>query len=185
MPFHVSRFIWSFKKITGKDATAVLETNLDEYRKIKTPIKKAQFIKKLITDLLARTSKPIAKKIMFQCGSVHNQGISQCVSVPMVKKIKKFSKVSENIKDFIEKLNQHHIGGGHLRLKGNVITTTYNRCYCGAVSKTKEEIPITYCYCGAGWYSRLFEEALSKPVKIKVIQTIASGADTCKFEIHI
>jgi predicted hydrocarbon binding protein len=185
MPFHISRFIWSFKKITGKNASAVLETNVDDYNRIKTPIKKAKFIKKLITDLLAKTSEPIAKKIMYQCGSVYNQGISQCVAVPMITKVKKLSRESKSIKDFINKLNQHHIGGGNLRLKGNVITTTYERCYCGAVSKTKEKIPITYCYCGAGWYSRLFEEALSKSVKVKVIQTIANGADICKFEIHI
>jgi predicted hydrocarbon binding protein len=185
MPFHVSRFKWSVKKITGKDASAMLEINVNDYETIKIPVKKAKFIKQLIEDLLAKTSRPVAEKIMRQCGSVYNQGISQCIGVPMVKKARKLFKESKNIKDFIDKLNRYHIGGGNLTLKGNVITTTYKRCYCGAVSKTKEKIPITYCHCGAGWYSRLFKEALSKPVKVKVIQTIANGADTCKFEIHI
>ena len=185
MPFHVSRFKWSFNEVTGKAPSSVLDIELSEYAQLKTPIQKAKFIKRLMDDLLSKTSKTVAQKIMRECGSVYQIGVSQCVGMPMIKKAKKLYKESRDIKEFLIKLNEHHIGGRNLRLEGDVIKTSYERCYCGAVSKTKEKIPLTYCYCGAGWFKRVFEEALSKPVKVEVLQTIANGADTCEFRIHI
>ncbi len=41
------------------------------------------------------------------------------------------------------------------------------------------------CYCSAGWYQRVFEEALGRPVKVRVLRSIISGADRCEFRIDI
>ena len=185
MPFHVSRFRGSFNKVTGKDPSSVLDTDLSDYQKLKTPLQKARFIKALMEDLLGKTSRARANRIMRECGYVYQSGVSQCVGEPMVKKAKKLYKESKNIKEFLAKLNANHVGGGHLRLKQGVIEASYDRCYCGAVSKAKERIPLTYCYCATGWYRRIFEEALSRPVKVEVLQSIANGADRCEFRIYI
>jgi len=87
--------------------------------------------------------------------------------------------------DFIIKLNEQHIGGGRLHLQDNVIQAGYDRCYCGSVSAGKERMPLTYCYCSTGWYKRLFEEVLSRPLQVEILQSIINGADTCRFLIHI
>jgi predicted hydrocarbon binding protein len=185
MPFHVSRFCKSFTDIAGKEPSSVLDTDLSEYQKLKTPLQKARFIKALMDDLIDKTSKAKAKRIMRECGYTYQSGVSQCVGEPIVKKAKKLYKESKNISEFLAKLNANHIGGGHLRLKQGVVEASYDRCYCGAVSKAKERIPLTYCYCATGWYKRVFEEALSKPVEVEVLQAIANGADRCEFRIHV
>lgn len=124
MPFHIDRFCLSFKKVVGQDPSSVLRIEFSEYKSIKTPARKA---------------------------------------------------------DFIERLSKH--SDGKLNFEGSPIKATYNRCYCGSVSRTKEKIPLTYCYCGADWYKRLFEEVLGRPLRVDVLKSIANGADECVLKI--
>lgn len=41
----------------------------------------------------------------------------------------------------------------------------------------------TFCYCGAGWYRRLWVGILGKPVKIEYAETLLRGNDQCTFQI--
>lgn len=182
MPFHVDRFNLSFREVIGRDAS-VLGIRLSEYSRAKKPTDKARFIRKLMDRLLAKTSKRKANKVMLECGYMMRDGVSRCINTNRIKMTKALYAESKGMKDFIERYNKH--GGGKLSLEGETIKATYNRCYCGSVSTTKEKIPLTYCYCGAGWYRRLFEEVLSMPVKVKVLKSIAAGAERCEIEIRI
>jgi predicted hydrocarbon binding protein len=182
MPFHIDRFRLSFKEVVGKNPSSVLSIRMSEYKLMKTPAKKASFIKRLMDSLLDKTSKRVAKKVMLACGYMMRDGVSRCINEHKIERTKKLYIESKNIKDFIERLSKH--GGGNLKYEGNSIKATYNRCYCGSVSKTKEKIPLTYCYCGAGWYKRLFEEVLDRPVRVEVLQSIVNGADKCVLRIY-
>ena len=181
MPFHIDRFYLSFKEVVGKDPSSVLRVKLSEYKSMKTPARKADFIRKIMDRLLAKTSKRVAKKVMLECGYMMRDGVSRCINEHRIKRTKELYAESENIEDFIERLSRH--SGGKLRFEGSILKATYKRCYCGSVSKTKEKIPLVYCYCGAGWYKRLFEEVLGRPVRVEVLQSIASGADECVLQI--
>ena len=181
MPFHVDRFRISFRETTGKNATSALGIRFSEYKSIKTPGGKANFIKKLMDRLLAKYPKRVASKVMLECGHMMRDGVSRCINEHKIKRTRALFAGSRNMKDFLEKFSKH--SGGKLRLEGHSIIATYHRCYCGSVSRTKDKIPLTYCYCGAGWYKRLFEEVLGSPVRVDVVQSIASGADTCLLRI--
>jgi len=182
VPFHVDRFDLSFKEVVGKDPSSMLRISLSEYKSMKTPVQKASFIRKIMDRLLAKTSKRVAKKVMLECGYMMRDGVSRCINEHKIKRTKQLYAESRNIEDFIERLGRH--SGGKFKLEGNSIKAIYNRCYCGSVSRTKEKIPSIYCYCGAGWYKRLFEEVLGRPVRVEVLQSIANGADECVLRIY-
>lgn len=183
MPFHVDRFRISFKEVVGKDPSSILHIRLSEYRLMKTPAKKAHFIKRLMDKLTAKYPQRVATKVMLECGYMMRDGVSHCINEHRIKKMKQLFDGSKNLEEFIRKFGKQ--SGGKLALKGNIIRATYNRCYCGSVSQTKEKIPLIYCYCGAGWYKRLFQEVLGKQVGVKVLKSIASGAETCDLEIRV
>jgi hypothetical protein len=62
-------------------------------------------------------------------------------------------------------------------------------CHCPFVHPYLEEIPSrlspTFCYCGAGWYRRLWEGILGQPVKIEHVETLLRGNDQCTLTITL
>jgi effector-binding domain-containing protein len=62
-------------------------------------------------------------------------------------------------------------------------------CHCSFVHPFLDEIPSklspTFCYCGAGWYTRLWEGILGKPVKIEHVETLLRGNDQCTLTITL
>jgi len=178
MAFNEERFQQSFADATGKDPGSVLGIDVDEYRHMKTPIRKAGFIKVLMDTLVENAGSQQAEQIMRTCGM-------NCIAKTTLEKAKKLHQEAKNTQDFLGKLNENHIGGGHLGLDGQTIRAAYERCYCGSVSRTKDSIPLTYCHCSAGWYQQLFEQTLGRSARVEVLQTIAGGADRCEFRIHI
>ncbi len=178
MPFKPKLFQEKFQKITGRIPSDVLSSDLREFETLSTPERKAGFLKKLMEELLEKVPEEYANLIMQECGK-------HCIGDSAIRVAKKLHKESVGIPEFLEKLNEHHIGGGNLHLEGDVVIGGYDKCYCGSVSKRKDDIPINYCYCSTGWYKRLFEEIYDKSVRVEILQSIASGADRCLFRIHI
>jgi hypothetical protein len=58
-------------------------------------------------------------------------------------------------------------------------------CPCGWIRYGREEIPATYCYCGAGYYKSLWEAILNAPVRVSVESTVCSGDDHCRIAVHL
>lgn len=62
-------------------------------------------------------------------------------------------------------------------------------CHCPFVHPYLDEIPArlspTFCYCGAGWYRRLWEGILGQPVKIAHVETLLRGQDQCTLTITL
>lgn len=62
-------------------------------------------------------------------------------------------------------------------------------CHCPFVHPFLEEIPsempLTFCYCGAGWYRRLWEGILGQPVVIEHVETLLKGNDQCTMTITL
>ncbi|MHC4106371.1 MAG: DUF6144 family protein [Planctomycetota bacterium] len=163
MPFKPKTFKESYKKVTGREYDGMLFKDLNVFESLGTPGQKAGFIKILMEELTKQVPKADANRIMQECGT-------SCIGESTIRKAKKLYKESSGMTEF---------------LSGNIISGGYDTCYCGSVSKTKEAMPITYCYCSTGWYKRLFEEVLEKAVEVEILETIASGADKCEFRIKI
>jgi effector-binding domain-containing protein len=59
-------------------------------------------------------------------------------------------------------------------------------CYCPLVREHLEGgMPITFCYCGAGWYRQQWEGTIGKPVTIEIVRSILKGDDLCEFAIRL
>lgn len=62
-------------------------------------------------------------------------------------------------------------------------------CHCPFVHAYLDELPArlspTFCYCGAGWYRRLWEGILGQPVKIEHVETLLKGNDQCTLTITL
>ncbi len=59
-------------------------------------------------------------------------------------------------------------------------------CFCPLVRNHLDDaMPITFCYCGAGWYRQQWEGAIGKPVSIEIVKSVLAGDDVCQFAIHL
>lgn len=61
-------------------------------------------------------------------------------------------------------------------------------CHCPRIReaiKSGTKISLTYCYCGAGFYSGIWEYILQQPVKVEVLESVLRGDGVCKIEIHL
>jgi predicted hydrocarbon binding protein len=178
MPFKPKLFQEKFQNITGRNPTDLISSDLEDYNALSTPKQKAGFVKKTMEELLQKVPEEQLNQIMQECGK-------HCIQTSTIKKAKQLYEGSIDLPEFLRKLNEQHIGGGNLYLKGDIVMGGYNRCYCDSVSKAKGDIPINYCHCSTGWYKKLFEEVLGKSVRVEILESIASGADRCLFSIQI
>lgn len=117
-------------------------------------------------------------RIMEGCGRV-------CIGASRIAKAVKLQRETNNLDDVLSGLNAAHMVGGHLVREGAVIWASYDRCYCGSVSKTQKPFSETYCHCSCGWYQQLFETLFHQPVKVDLLDSIIQGGDSCQFQIHI
>ncbi len=59
-------------------------------------------------------------------------------------------------------------------------------CFCPVIRNFLDKgMPITYCYCGAGWFREQWETATGKPVKVDILQSVLKGDDVCRFAIYL
>jgi effector-binding domain-containing protein len=62
-------------------------------------------------------------------------------------------------------------------------------CHCSFVHPYLDEIPSklspTFCFCGAGWYTRLWEGILGQPVRVEHVETLLKGNDQCTLTITL
>lgn len=62
----------------------------------------------------------------------------------------------------------------------------YNYCHCPKIRdfiEIDESLSVNYCYCGAGFYTDIWQEILQNPVKIEIVSSLLKGDDVCKFKI--
>jgi hypothetical protein len=61
-------------------------------------------------------------------------------------------------------------------------------CHCPRVReiiKAQESLPVTYCYCGAGFYKGIWEEILQEPVEVEVLQSVLVGDEVCSIAVYL
>jgi len=178
MPFHIQRFTNSLKDHTDKSVQEQVLQSIETYESLTTPAQTARWINSLVDNLTDLAGEEVAKGVMEACGK-------QCIGKSLLKEAKKLHDSSQDIDELLSKLNDAHIGGGKIKRDGNIILASYERCYCGSVSKTQQPISTIYCHCSCGWYKQLFETILDKPVRVELLDSIIHGAETCQFIIYI
>lgn len=58
-------------------------------------------------------------------------------------------------------------------------------CHCPMVRNFLDQIPSSFCYCGAGWPRRLWEGVTGKPVRVEMVKSLTNGDDFCEFAVHL
>ncbi len=58
-------------------------------------------------------------------------------------------------------------------------------CHCPAVRDRLEDIDAVFCYCGSGWFRRLWEGILEQPVRVSVVKCLPAGDEVCRFAVQI
>jgi hypothetical protein len=56
-------------------------------------------------------------------------------------------------------------------------------CHCGWISASKENVPLTYCACGTGFYKQLWEGILGQEIEVRVVQSVMHGDERCQFDV--
>jgi predicted hydrocarbon binding protein len=176
MPFRVIRFSDNVTSIPDAKVREELTHTAAEFNTAKTPLQKARCVKALmdVMDQDVDAKKRIA--IMEACGR-------SCIGKSTLKKAQKLQQQAADFDELLTLLNENQIGGGHLRRQGSVILASYDRCYCGSVSHTKEAFSDTYCHCSCGWYRELFETILDITVEVELLGSIIQGDKQCTFRI--
>ena len=61
-------------------------------------------------------------------------------------------------------------------------------CHCPRVRdslRTGGSLPISYCYCGAGFYKGIWEEIVQAPVKVEVLKSVLAGDEVCTIAVNL
>lgn len=178
MPFRVKAFLESINRSAEAAARSELTRVCKIYSELTVPYQKAQCIQSMMNILDREVDEKTRWKIMEACGR-------SCIGHSTLDKALHLQKKSKSLDDLLEQLNMARIGGGHLQKEGEIIHASYDRCYCGSVSQTREPFSSTYCHCSCGWYRQLFETLLGKPVRVELLSSIIQGDDCCRFLIRI
>ena len=150
-----------------------IETEIGEIAENATPLKQARYINDTLN--AAEKMNICMTDTMRKCGGC-------CLSANAIKIAKKLYAKSEDLPDFLERLNAADLGGKNLHMSGDKIIAVYKKCYCN-IPKKVEQMNKTYCECSAGWYQKLFSEVFEREVSVKIVDTIVNGAAECTFEI--
>jgi predicted hydrocarbon binding protein len=154
------------KNIEKKTDQAVVQKvmrDIDQFESASNRSEKAEWINEAIERLEEQVGKNESVKIMENCGR-------DCCG----------SKHSGHAKQLMSESKS-------IELKDkNTIAGEFNKCYCSMVNQSPKPFSSNiYCHCSIGWIKQLFEPALEKPVDVKLVQSVITGAKTCKFLIYI
>ena len=107
-----------------------------------------------------------------------------CAKVHSTDLFKKIWAISDDIDDFINKINKELDTITFKRNSKNEISVHYSKCSCPLVLYGLVNSPIM-CNCSPNWIIENFETILNIPISVKTEQTILRGAKSCKFTISL
>jgi hypothetical protein len=177
MPFSINKFREAASPyLKGKEAVRILQRIATEIEQEKRPVLKAALIRAAVELVEQQCSSEECFRIMQDCN---------CLGQSVTKKAIRLYRESANIDDWLARMNENGIGGGHLSRQDKRIIAVYDKCYCGSVSQTRERFSNTFCHCSCGWLKQLFEQVLGFQVEVSLVGSIIQGDKRCEFAITI
>ncbi len=178
MPFNYQAFKGKIAaRIEGYARNDLLQA-CNTYAGLTSPQQKARCIKGMMDLLDQNVDEQTRQAILQDCGR-------QCLGASVLKRARHQAQQAQDLDDLLLRLNQAHIGGGHLLRTEDGIQACYDRCYCGSVSQSRESFSATYCQCSCGWFRQLFETLFQRPVEVDLLSSIIQGHDRCRFLIRV
>ena len=84
----------------------------------------------------------------------------------------------------IQLMNENHIGGDSVELKGDTIEGKYAKCYCPTRSSGMVTAP-AFCNCTIGWLKEVYENLFDKKVEVRLIESIGRGGEVCRYQLKL
>jgi len=169
------RALESLKFNFGEDKYSEIVNEIGSIDEGATADEQTQYMKAFINAVTSEYGRKCAAQTMRCCGH-------QCISKNIIETAKDQHENASSREEFLEKLNQIGIGGGHLHIENGNIIGVYDQCYCD-IAKNAKNLPISYCECSAGWFEKLFSSVFNKKMNVTILHTILDGSNTCTFEI--
>ncbi len=61
----------------------------------------------------------------------------------------------------------------------------YCHCPLARAGAATTPAPEPYCCCGGGWYGRIWEFIVERPVRVEVLRSVMRGDERCTFAVHL
>ena len=186
----IQEFGGRVEEFAGENARIKVMEGGEQIAKSSGKQKIALWMKDAVNRLDGCVSPDKCKQIMTACGYScigHNKGLANGLKN---RRLKHKTEV-----DFLAAEVKKPVNGIRLELKGKTLVQYYaprtystpRRCFCSLMNALPEEINIspTYCQCSRGFVEKYWEGALGRPIEVEVVETCLTGADECKFVIHL
>ncbi len=156
----------------------------------KDPVKVALWMKEAIDRLDASTTSEKCRQIMTACGhaclTMNIKGMEESKEVRRkCATEEEFLKIELNAQPDITRYERN----------GNILYWYYTprklgkgiRCFCPLFSMLPEGVNAspTYCQCSRSFVQAYWEGILGRPINVELGETSITGADECKFIIHL
>lgn len=108
-----------------------------------------------------------------------------CAKKGMLKNVIAFKESMGSIYDpnkILEEVNKK-IWSGKLKIQGNIVYLTYEKCYCQIVNTGLIKSPY-FCNCSRGWVKEVFSTLLEKEVEVELLKSVSKGDGICEFAIR-
>jgi len=167
----------NIEKETNRDVVEKVMQDVDHFKSTSDRAEQAEWIKGAIERLERQIGKEKSVKIMENCGR-------DCCGPKHSEHAKQLMSESKSVEEFTGKLSR---GGVKFKLKDeNTVVGEYSKCYCSLVNQTPKPFSSKiYCQCGVGYIKQQFESAFGKTVDVELVQSVITGAESCKFLIRI
>ena len=166
----------SLRRIAGESIEKAVMKDSAEINAKTSQAKKAKWVKEAMERLDSLVDEAKRKEIMGNCC---------CDTKVRIKKARTIYLNSKNLDDFLGQLALARVVGTRFIRENNIIYVFYDRCYCGLVKATKQNISSIYCQCSRAYTQKMFEGIFERPLHVELIQSIISGSNECKFAVYL
>ena len=137
---------------------------------------KQDYVRTLMENLEKSVNEPTRSRMMNDCGRA-------CARRGPLHELARSSR--GDLKGFVARMAKM-LGEGNARfLDESTVHWSYPRCFCELVASGPGRLPPVYCQCSVGWVLEMFETVLQRPVKVRLVQSVKSGADSCVFRVDL
>ena len=112
--------------------------------------------------------------------SILEQRGRACISDTYIKKAKAAANDAKDIDEFLDNLAK---AVRMLKRKGDEVYMIYPKCYCHKIKGVVGDVPRSYCSCSVGWVKEMFEQALGRPVEVRLEASVLQGDEVCRLRV--
>jgi len=130
-----------------------------------------------LLDLLKEVEGKISKERLAEI--LESRGRA-CLPEAMLTKARKAAKDIKNDAEFLDNLEKVY---PMLKREGDEVYVVYPECYCPGMKELVADAPDYYCACSVGWIKEMFEQALARPVEVRLESSVIRGDAECRLRV--